>query len=341
MSTKPFKKLYFFTILSALIFLFSCSENSTDPEQDEGQWTTYTTSDGLPSDAVGAIAFGPDGELWCVPLAEGGLGVAYFDGNSWKQYTANDGLGSNAILWMENTLAVSSNGDLWVGTFGGGVSYFDGERWTTYTTDDGLLANQVTAVAIAPNGDLWCAHAQPDCGLSRFNGVSWTVYTANNIGLSFCNLLTLAFDPSGILWAGGGVVIRFGGQNWISFSSETGMQQPIALYMDIGPDGKIWIAGNGVSCYNGTIWTYYSFDAIGVGSEHGEVIPIAVDSDNVVWIGIAGEGVFRYDGKSWDKFEQKNGPTLMNVFSITIAPDGAIWFGTESGISRYKPANNS
>ena len=335
MNTNQIKKLYFITLLFALIFLFSCSENSTDPEQDEGQWTTYTTSNGLSSNAVSAIAFGPDGELWCVPS----IGVAHFDGNTWKQYTANDGLGSNAILWLENTLAVSSDGDLWVGTWGGGVSHFNGEVWTTYTTDDGLLANEVTAVAIAPNGDLWCAHAAPNCGLSRFDGVTWVVYTANDIGLSFCNLTTLAFDPSGTLWAGGGVVLRFDGENWTSYSSETGMQQPIALYMDIGPDGKIWITGNGVSCYDGTSWTYFSFEDIGAVSDQEGVIPIAVDSDNIVWVGLAGDGVFRYDGESWEKFTPKDGPVLTNVFSITVAPDGAIWFGTENGISCYQPAN--
>ena len=338
MYTNQIKKVCVAFILFVLILLLSCSDNSTEPEQDEGTWTTYTTSDGLPSDTVGAIAFGPDGELWCVPLAEGGMGVAHFDGNTWKQYTANDGLGSNVILWMENTLAVSSDGDLWVATLGG-VSHFNGEVWTTYTTDDGLLADTVTAVAIAPNGDLWCAHPAPNCGLSRFNGEKWIVYTANDLSLSLCYLLSLAFSPSGTLWAGGGVVLCFDGENWTSYSSETGMQQPIALYMDIGPDGKIWIAGNGVSCFDGTTWTYYSYEAIGAGSEQEGVIPVAVDSDNVVWVGLTGDGVFRYDGESWEKFTPKDGPVLTNVFSITVAPDGAIWFGTENGISCYQPAN--
>jgi len=328
-------------LISLILFVFSlvstnCS-TSTDPEQDDGQWTTYTTSDGLPYDAVGAIAFGPDGELWCVPIVEGGAGLVYFDGNTWKQYTTNDGLGSNVILWMENALTVSSDGVLWVATFGGGVSLFDGETWTIYTIVDGLLTDEVTAVTIAPNGDIWCAHAVPNGGLSRFDGQTWTAYTANDIGVSFCSLTSLAFEPSGALWAGGGIALRFDGENWTSFTSETGMEQPIALYMDIGPDDKIWIAGNGVSCYDGTTWTYFSFEEIGAAGEQVDMIPLAVDSDNVVWVGLTGYGVFQYDGNSWAKFTTENSPDLTDVLSITIGPNEAVWFGTGSGISRFQP----
>ena len=108
--------------ISVFICISLVCQKSTapEPEQGDGQWTTYTTSDGLPYDAVGAIAFGPDGELWCVPLIPDiGGGVAHFDGNTWKHYTTKDGLGSDLIIWFENTLTVSSDGILWVGTFGG------------------------------------------------------------------------------------------------------------------------------------------------------------------------------------------------------------------------------
>jgi ligand-binding sensor domain-containing protein len=318
------------------LFVVSCSEKTTGPTEPGDQWIVYTTSDGLPSDAVGAIAFGPDGNLWCVPLVEGGTGVAHYDGNDWKHYTMDDGLGNNAILWMENTLAVSSEGDVWVATFGGGISCFNGQTWKTYTTDDGLLANQVTAVCIAPDGDLWCAHAAPVCGLSHFDGINWTVYTPRDMGLSSCNLISLAMDSNGTLWAGGDVVLHFDSDHWTRLSSETGMQQPIALYMDIGPDGNLWIAGSGVSCYDGTAWTHHSLEDIGAEGDSETLMPIAVDSENVVWIGVTGKGVFKYNGEDWQKLNPKGAPDLKSVFSITIDEEGAIWFGTENGILCYQ-----
>ncbi len=329
--------------ISVFICISLVCQKSTAPEQGDGQWPTCTTSDGLPCDAVGAIAFGPDGELWCVPLIPDiGGGVAHFDGNTWKHYTTKDGLGSNFILWMENTLTVSSDGVLWVATFGGGVSRFDGETWTTYTTQDGLLADKVSAVAIAPNGDLWCAHPGPDCGISHFDGETWTVYTTSDMGVTSCNLLNIAFDPDGTLWASGSnVVVRHHGETWTSFSSEVGLKIPVAVYMDIGPDGKVWVSGGGVSCYEGSAWSHHSFEEIGAKGNGEGLIPLAVDSDNVLWVGVYSEGVFRYDGNSWSKFTPNGGPVLNNVFSITVGPDGSLWFGTESGISRYQPSDGN
>ena len=320
------------------ILSFCDKSKTTAPEKNDGQWTTYTTADGLPFDQIGAIAFTPNGDLWCVPLIpEVGGGVVCYDGNTWKQYTTEDGLGENIILWMENTLAVSSDGVLWVATWSGGVSSFDGETWTTYITADGLLGNNIAGVGIAPNGDIWCAHPTPDCGLSRFDGETWTTYTTNDMGISFCNLINVAFDAEGKLWAGGGIVLSHHNETWTSFSDETGMPQPIALYMDIAPDGKIWICGDGVSCYDGSAWKYFSFKQIGANGKGEGLVPLAVDSENVVWVGVFGEGVFQYDGNSWTKFVSEDGPSLTDVFSIEVAPDGAIWFGTASGISRYQP----
>ncbi|MEN8191830.1 MAG: hypothetical protein ABFS12_03370 [Bacteroidota bacterium] len=324
--------------ISFLVFITLSCKESTEPEQPANPWTTYTISDGLPYNSIGAIAFEPDGDLWCVPLVSDiGGGVVHYDGKTWEQYTTQEGLATNMILWYENAVTLSSDGIVWIATFGGGVSKYDGQTWTTYTTEDGLLSNLVAAVAVGPNGDLWCAHPVPEGGISHFDGNNWTVYTPSDLGVSFCSFTSLAFDQNGTLWAGGGVVVSFDGSTWTSFSSETWMEQPIALYMDISQDGKIWITGNGVSSYDGTTWKFYSFEEIGIVSNQERIIPLAVDTDNILWVGYMGNGVFRFDGNAWSKFTTENGPNLSNVISISIAPDGALWFGTENGIHRYQP----
>ena len=320
-----------------LVFLSSGYEKLVAQEQADGQWTTYTTANGLPFNEVGAITFGPEGDLWCVLVPPGGGGVAHFDGNTWEHHTNEDGLGSDVILWFENALTVSSDGELWVATFDGGVSRYDGEVWTIYTTEDGLLSDMVTAVAIAPDGDLWCTHPMPECGISQFDGDSWTAYPSNDIGVSSCNLLNIAFDPDSALWATGSHVLRYHDESWTNFSTQTGME--FALYMDIGPDGKIWIGGEGISCYEGSAWTHYSLADIGA-KDKGELMPLAVDSENVLWVGISDEidektEVIRYDGQSWTEFAPEGGPTLKGVYSIAVGPDSTMWFGTNYGLFQY------
>lgn len=336
------KKMMIIIIIFMLVESRFFCEKTTAPKEvqtDDDQWTTYTTADGLPYNTVAAIAFGPDGDIWCVPiLQDAGAGIAHFDGKTWKHYTTKDGLGADFIIWMENTLAVSPEGVLWVGTFGGGVSRFDGKTWTTYTTKDGLLSDKVTAVAIAPNGDLWCTHPASVCGISHFDGEKWSVSAAGGLGLASCNLVNIAFAPNGTLWAGGSnSVVRRNGETWSSFGSAAGLKVPVALNMDIGSNGRVWVSGGGVSCYANNTWTHYSFEKIGAKANDSGIVPLAVDAENVLWVGVYGSGIFRYDSKSWSKFTPKDGPALTNVWSITVAPDGAIWFGTDDGISRYQP----
>ncbi len=223
-----------------LVYLLTDCENLTAQEQADDQWTTFTTSNGLPYNEVGAIVFGPDGDLWCVLVLPGGGGVAHFDGDSCEHHTTEDGLGSDVILWSEHTLAVSSDNVLWVATFDAGVSSYDGEVWTKYTTTDGLLSDNVTAVAIAPDGDIWCTHMFPDCGISHFNGESWAVYTSGDMGVASCHLMNIIFDPDSTLWASGGdYVIHYNDESWTGLNVQTGTELPSGFYIDAGADGKI------------------------------------------------------------------------------------------------------
>jgi ligand-binding sensor domain-containing protein len=312
-------------------------------EQADGQWTSFTTSNGLPYNEVAAIAFGPEGDLWCALVHPGGGGLAHFDGNTWEHHTSADGLGSDALLWTEHTLAVSSDNVLWVATFDAGVSRYDGETWTTYTTADGLLSDNVTSLAIAPDGELWCTHMMPECGISRFDGENWTVYSSADMGVPSCHLVNIAFGPDSVLWASGGdYVIHYNDESWTSFIPQTGLEVPLAFYMDIGPDGRVWIGTieTEVSCYEGSSWTHYTLADMGAKAR-GELMPLAVDAENILWVGVSGENeddqeVIRYDGQSWTAFESEEGPALANVYTITVGPDSTIWFGTDYGLFGYK-----
>ena len=80
-------------------------------------------------------------------------GLNKYDGNSWVGFTTADGLVDNNIKAI-----AAVNGSVWVGT-DFGVSRFDGSSWTTYTTADGLALNRIADIAVAPNGEIWFAHA--------------------------------------------------------------------------------------------------------------------------------------------------------------------------------------
>lgn len=59
------------------------------------------------------------------------------------------------------------------------------------------------------------------------------------------------------------------------------------------------------------------------------------DKGGNLWFGTTGEGVYRYNGKSFINFTDTDGLSSNNVFSILEDKTGNIWFGTDAGICRY------
>ena len=305
-------------------------------------WTTYTTADGLAYDAVGAIALAPDGGLWCAhPIPSGG--ISHFNGEVWTHYALGDGLASAFIGWGE-PLAITPEGVVWVGTFDSGVSCFDGQIWKTYTTRDGLLNDAVWAAAVAPNGDVWFGHPVANGGLSRFDGQIWTTYGASDMDLEGANpVMCICVAPDGALWVGGSVfgVCRFAGGIWTHFTfTQMGLAVPVVECMAVASDGTLWVGGFGASRYDGKTWTHHSLASMGVTDfdEHG-ILALDVGPDDALWAATEKQGVFRYDGQGWANFTQADGLAANGVMAIAAVSDGALWFGTEAGLSRYIPGS--
>ena len=114
------------------------------------------------------------------------------------------------------------------------------------------------------------------------------------------------------------------------------MQYTFDLYaVPAGPEkvipagpGKTVPAGRGM----GHTHTYDTDD----GLAGGIVYSILQDREGVLWFG-CGDGVSRYDGKTFITFTTKDGLANNRVYSILQDREGVLWFGTDGGVSRYDP----
>jgi ligand-binding sensor domain-containing protein len=71
----------------------------------------------------------------------------------------------------------------------------------------------------------------------------------------------------------------------------------------------------------------------------------STESDNVhcglqdragnIWFGTTGEGVYRYDGKTFTQFTVRDGLNSNRVWSLLEDRAGNIWIGTNAGVSRF------
>lgn len=59
------------------------------------------------------------------------------------------------------------------------------------------------------------------------------------------------------------------------------------------------------------------------------------DKAGNLWFGTTGDGVYRYDGRSFIHFTTKEGLNSNRVWCMLEDKTGNIWFGTDAGICRY------
>jgi len=106
---------------------------------DNTTWTTYGKPPLASLDTTQVIAVASN-NIWVAT----GAGVNKFNGSSWVTYTTSDGLAKND----SESVAVDSDGFIWVGSNGSGVSKFAGSSWSIYnTSNSGLVNNTVNAAA--------------------------------------------------------------------------------------------------------------------------------------------------------------------------------------------------
>src|SRR5205823_1898784 len=61
------------------------------------------------------------------------------------------------------------------------------------------------------------------------------------------------------------------------------------------------------------------------------------DKNGAMFIGTNGSGLFKYDGKTTEEFNEKNSELAhMYIHSLLCDSKGVVWIGTGNGVHKYK-----
>ncbi|MEO1055185.1 MAG: two-component regulator propeller domain-containing protein [Bacteroidota bacterium] len=72
------------------------------------------------------------------------------------------------------------------------------------------------------------------------------------------------------------------------------------------------------------------------GSREGDNVNCSLqDKAGNLWFGTTGEGVYKFDGKSFKQYTESDGLSSNTVFCIFEDIEGKIWIGTDDGLSVY------
>ena len=246
------------------------------------QWSTYTTlNTPLPSDFITAITIDKIGNAWigtdkglakydgktwlvCEKLTNHFItklqyhdltntlwvgtdkGLVRYDGTNWERY--DDPMSTLLDIYV-SSLAVESDGTLWMGSFDhfafvGRLLKYDGNTWTSYKLDQrDLNSSFPDALVIDSEGVLWMGVKGTMGGmLVRIQGETWDIYNRFNAACfegGGVTSITLSHNTKWITSATG--VASFDGSSWNCFTkTNSELPDDHILTMAIDQQGNKW-----------------------------------------------------------------------------------------------------
>jgi signal transduction histidine kinase/ligand-binding sensor domain-containing protein len=313
-------------VFALLIVLVSREDGQAlDPSKQLSQFghRSWTQQQGLPQDAVRAIAQAPDGALW-VGTDEG---LARFDGVEFTVYRQSD---TGQPISTVTALLAARDGSIWVGMLGSVAQLKDG-RFTNYTTATGLGSQSVGDLLESRDGTVWAVGGRL---VTAFRGGSVINYGLED-GVPAEGLRELLETPDGhLLGAGYGEVVRFDGTRFVRLSNDPALAEAFCTSLGLGRDGVLWVGTTRGLVSIAPDGATERFD-LASGLPAVPIRAVVADKDGVLWVGTP-NGLARRDG---DRFVHVSTPALrpgIVVWDLFEGRDGTLWVGTSSGLHRFR-----
>ena len=292
---------------------------------DPTKWTSQyvlrrvQTEQGLPAQAIYALAQTPDGYLW-IGTEEG---VARFDGASFKVFDK----ANTPAFTVQYVLALSVDrqGALWVGTDGGGVLRYRDGSFERLDLDPELEHDFVKAIHHDRDGDAWLGTRHH--GVFRVHDAKVVARFRASNGLAHDFVQKIIETAEGDHWIGterGVDLIR--GDKVIPFGREHGLPSVEARAIVQARDGAVWVGcSDGLFALHGGRFERVPDDT----KETGAIWSLAEDRHGSLWAGTTGNGVLRVrDGK----FVHEPRPAVLATgLAVEILEDreGTVWYGMQ------------
>lgn len=323
----------------------------------------FGVEDGLSQSQVFCIAQDAQRHIWIGTLG----GVNRFDGFRFEKFSRKDGLNASVVY----SLYASKNKMLWLGTSKGLYS-FDGNKFVSYTgkndsvesiraiaeTGEGgicVVTNRMQ-LAILENGSLKEMYFPVD----KYR-ITWMGQTATGLLSVYCynyGFYTLrdkkwekdpfqpelvpgdfvrfcfAYNNDKFIITRNKHILRLSGNKIIAKGIFSGNY---VLSATIEKQGNLWIgADKGVYRYNSHTLQADTYCNTANGFSDNSVYALYTDVDGTVWLGSDGDGLFKYNGSTFQRYDASNGLPGNVVMGLVKTKDAHMFIATrEGGLTLY------
>ncbi len=316
-------------------------------------WDHWTGADGLPGNVILSIAADRSGRIWL-----GGLnGVSHGDGVTFRyDNRTSDG----QLVGPVASLLVDGSGNVWMGGLtyeylgvtSQGVFRFDGVAWRNYFFTDPsagcfaqpspniptsypLPGNCMTAGLQDRAGELWFGTL--DTGLARLGRAgNWSTLRRGFARPLPDSISAMVEDRQGTLWfasPGSGLVALDSTRTaWTPHSQASGLPSDDVRTLFVDGAGELW-AGTASGAARRAVggWTRYA-----LGGPPAEVQRFAEDATGRLWV-LTLQGLWSVDPARTQVKQWTTADGLPDDYptALLAARNGAMWFGTTAGVSRF------
>ena len=250
---------------------------------------------------------------------------------------------------------LDKSGNMWFTTTQEGVFKYDGEAFTNISIKDGLCSNMVDAIIEDNEGTIWFGTGKGLCSYDGKNFVHIPLPQEENQSVSPKTglpsrrtelILSLIQAQNGDFWIGSDAAgaYKYDGNNFESYLKFEGRIQPddnvynnciTSIIEDA--KGHIWICSfthGGLNEYDGEKMIHH---ALKDGYGDGMISTSYMDSKENLWFGTRNGGIYKYDGKEFQKIVNSKTGESIAMAAIVEDKDGMIWIGSfaRNGVYKY------
>ncbi len=298
------------------------------------QTQQYSSETGTAQNWIVSLARCPEGGIW--------IGTRAAIMRLWRDkltiYNKTDqGPQEDQALEIGGRVLEDAHGTLWVGTEYGllhrtgnsPVFHFDGPASVDTPLPRGTPTMAIQSLAQGRDGSLWCVAGpgvRHPSRLLRFADGHWI--QPFDASLPWQSATTLAIDPEGRFWWGGGtnILVQRDQGRLTRYRIPLGATNQCLSKILPEPNGDIWIATpqSGLQLWQPRKVLVYG---AGQGMAGDDVWAVCEGRDGSVWIGADG-GVSRWDGEHFTNFSATNGLTDPHPRALAEDALGRMWIGT-------------
>jgi ligand-binding sensor domain-containing protein/serine phosphatase RsbU (regulator of sigma subunit) len=303
---------------------------------DGKKFENFTSGDNLATGGVISITEDSLGYIWFGHRSGGG--ISRYNGNKFEQVAFD-----SIKITGDITRIVKIKDKIWFTSSKDGAIQSDFPikdikhiRGKQFRGKDGL-SDQVYGASITHNGSIICV---TDAGLRRYNHVEnkFENYRMPHMTTYF-NSNCLLEDKKGNIWFGtdkGGIYKYIMSESRMVFYDlvREGISSNTVSCFYEDSKGRIWVGtwGGGIAFFDGE--TLRKFD-VRNGLKASKIYDIIEDVEGNILIADQTNGLTIFKGDAFETINEKDILPDPNVNAIYQDRSGAIWFGTNAGISRY------